>query len=179
MNILILGKMGSGKTEVSKILCRQYGYTNYSMATWLKSTINSHYELINPKKGDKIQANKELTVREAYQKFGELIRSFDNTWHIVETFKSIKQLPFVIDDIRYLNEIQFLESRFDTMTFRVTCDENIRIQRICKRDALVPDINISSHKSETELESFQTDITINNSGSMNDLIKQLDFLKSL
>ena len=64
MNILLLGKMGSGKTEISKLL-RKQGYRIHSVADWLKLTLDTHYKLEELGKNDKISIQgREYSKRE-------------------------------------------------------------------------------------------------------------------
>lgn len=170
-NILLIGKAGVGKDEVTKILCQKYNYTNYQMSYWLKETIKSHYGLNNPSKGTKINiGKKELTYRAVLQHFGtEFIRRFDPLWHITETIQRIHEEPFVISDVRFFNEIEELKKTFNCITVRVKCNETQRVMRICQRDSLVPCDKTNNHVSETELDVYIADYEIENSESLNEL----------
>lgn len=175
-NILLTGIMGVGKSEIAKILGWKYGYTRYSMADWLKNTIHNHYGLVNPKKSDKIKTSYGyITVREAYQKFGtQCIRKFDNNWHIEELISSIKKTPFVIDDIRFSNEIEHLTDKYKCKIINITCEEKIRVIRICQRDGLVPDDSINNHISENN--DLNYDYIIDTSQGYNNVEYQLKMI---
>jgi len=177
-NILLIGKMGCGKGVITEILCQQYGYTNYSFASWLKNTVKKHYGLTAPQKGDIINIKgKDLTYRTVLQLFGtEVIRAFDPNWHVQEVMNQIDKVPFVIDDVRFYNEIEALGDEYNAITVKVECNESKRIQRICQRDSLCPDEQMNSHRSETELNGYIPDYVMDNSGSKNELlvnVKQL------
>ena len=181
--ILLVGKMGAGKTTVMESIRSNYGYTKHSMATWLKDTIQSHYRLKEIRKNDKIKiGDKELTVRRVLQLFGtEVIRNFDPQWHVDEVINRINTIggwpiqtyKFIIDDIRFLNEVEGLTNQFKCVTIRVDSNERKRVERICLRDGLVPTPEQLSHKSETETDLIKCDHIINNNGSLNELHNEI------
>ena len=177
-NILLTGKMGVGKSEVAKILCNIYGYTHYAMADWLKNTINNHYGLVNPKKSDLIDVNGVLkTYRRILQEFGtDCIRKFDNNWHITELLNSIdkNKLPFVIDDIRFKNEIDKISELYECIVINIECDKVERVIRICRRDGLVPDEYINNHSSENLL--VNGDFSIDTTYGYNNVEYQLKMI---
>ena len=178
VNLLLIGQAGTGKGAVAKILCQNYSYVNYSLSAWLKETINKHYGLINPSKSDIIDVNgNPMTYRRILQLFGtETIRNFDNNWHLTELFNEIDDDgfgAFVIDDVRFLNEVLTIAERYAIITIRVKCDEDVRVTRLCERDSLCPDEEMNIHVSETELDEFEADYVIDNSGNKHDLEQQI------
>ena len=101
MNIIMIGHMGSGKTEISKILKKQ-GYRIHSVADWLKLTLDTHYNLDELGKNDKISIQgREFTKRELYQYVGtDLIRlGLDTDFHIDELIYTLEFHKMIYEDL--------------------------------------------------------------------------------
>ena len=182
-NILLIGRMASGKSTIAKYLNAE-GYVRFSCADWLKTTLDIHYGLDKYNKTDKFIINGvEYTKRTLYQVFGkEIIRSFDNEWHLDELISNInfnkelwtgykyKNHKFVVDDVRFPNEIIKLKEKFDCITIKLECPENIRIARLIARDSGYCE-NDFNHVSETNVDLLECDYVIDSSVSEKDIIK--------
>jgi len=191
MNIILVGLMGSGKTEISKIL-RKRGYRIHSVADWLKLTLDNHYNLDKLGKNDKISIQgREYTKRELYQYFGtELIRTLDIDFHIDELIYNIdfnKMIydaydenrdiyKFCIDDVRFQNEIDKLKEYDKCMVIKLVCDENIRRERLLARDGSIDEARFN-HSSETGVDTLTYDVILDTGRELKqvkrDLIKIL------
>ncbi len=173
MNVLLIGKMGSGKTEISKIL-RKNGYYIHSVASWLKTTLDMHYNLEELGKNDKVSIQgREFTKRELYQYFGtELIRTFDVDFHIDELIYNIdfskmlhtNYVPsendnylFCVDDIRFQNEIDKLRAYDKCLVIKLKCDDSIRRARLLARDGSIDEARFN-HISETGIDTLTYDV---------------------
>lgn|SRR5574344_928275 len=103
---------------------------------------------------------KELkTIREVLQFLGtDVIRKYNQSWHLQklkEMIDSDKKENFIIDDVRFPNEAEFVKNKKGTVWFVIRA----------KTD------NISNHISETSLKwtDFKNNIIINN-GNLEDII---------
>lgn len=189
MNILLLGSMGSGKTEISKIL-RKKGYRLYSVAEWLKLTLDVHYKLDKLSKNDIVSIQgREFTKRELYQWFGtELIRNFDTDFHVdkliftIELNKSIYRhskggYNFCVDDVRFQNEIDKLReycTKEDEkcIVIKLKCDEGIRRERLLTRDGNIDESRFN-HISETGIDAMTYDVILDTSKDIKIIKKDL------
>jgi ABC-type dipeptide/oligopeptide/nickel transport system ATPase subunit len=182
LGILLIGKLGSGKSTVGKLLNTKYNCQQHSMAKWLKDTIINHYKLKRPLQKNAmitLGTGETISVRKVLQLFGtECIRNFDPHWHIDEIINDIDahmmcsdhKYRFVIDDVRFKNEIRMLTDRYNCVTIRVEGPDYIRDERVQLRDGHIPN---QQHVSENELNDFITDYNIVNDGDLKDLEAKL------
>ena len=172
--VIIVGKMGSGKTIVADLLKRDYNYVKFSMATWLKKVIHDHYGIHTPSKALSI---KDKPIREYYQALGESLRRIDPMWHIDEVIADIKcnehDTRFVIDDIRYHNEAEELKKHFKCISIKVASPKLTRVERIILRDMVVPTETQLTNPSEEEVDGIIADFEIINDGSIDDLFNKV------
>ena len=172
-NILIIGKMATGKTTIADYITRYYPrYKKVSFATWLKRTIMTHYDLAEIDKSMSINGK---SLRTLMQELGMYMRAIDPNWHIDELRKTIIE-PFVIDDVRFQNEIEVLTRYYNCVIIKSEVSETNRIIRILERDRLVPTEKQLNDKSETEVDMLKYDVAINNDGNIDELVRQLEAL---
>jgi dephospho-CoA kinase len=173
MNILLTGLMGSGKTLVADRIVSEFGNTKLSMAKWIKSTVASHYHLA--------EINKSLVIndkpmRSILQEIGMYMRAVDPRWHIDEVINEIKTKKvknFVIDDIRFKNEIDVIKSHYDCITIKLECTKPRRLERLIVRDMVVPTEAQLSESSELEVNNLDYDYLIENNGNIDDLFDKV------
>ena len=177
-SVLLVGKMGSGKSTISDFLVSK-NYVKFSLATWLKDTIDSTYELSTKSKNDKIIiGDKEYTKRKLYQYFGtEVIRNFDNDFHVrrlllnIRGYECVKSFTrFVIDDVRFPNEIELIKKQYDVITIKLVCPDEVRKQRLIDRDGGY-DENDFNHVSETNIDLLYCDYRVDTNIPEEDVIK--------
>jgi dephospho-CoA kinase len=173
--IVLIGKMGSGKTNISDFL-QSKKYVKFSMATWLKDTT---YDISTKSKNEKIIiGDKEYTKRRLYQYFGtDVIRNFDNDFHVrrlllnINSYRAIHPFnKFVIDDVRFPNEIELIKTNYNITAIKLVCPEEIRKQRLIYRDGGY-DENDFNHVSETNIDNLPCDYTIDTNIPEEDVIK--------
>ena len=175
MNILVVGKMGSGKSQVATYLCKNYGYKHFAIAQWLKDLVHKHYNL--PKDVSKGHIVNGKPVRQLYQEVGEKFRQIDRDWHIDELILKLQdnEEPFIIDDIRMKREIEKLSKHFECTTIMIESPEIKRVERLCLRDAYLPSPTQLNNTSEIEVDMItDIDFTIVNDGSIADLEMEVD-----
>lgn len=124
VNIGICGQMASGKTTLAEALCRENPeYTRFSFAKSVKDFANFLFDIPEGYKD-----------REKYQKVGDGGRKFigGNVW-IDATLNAVKENSSkgfgVIDDVRYVNEVQHLKKKGWFMV-KIVIDEKMQERRI-------------------------------------------------
>ncbi|MEU8792177.1 hypothetical protein [Streptomyces sp. NPDC048643] len=113
-------------------------------------------------------AKKYPEVRRFLQQYGQTVRDIDPDFWVRAARPSIDaanrlSLPVVVTDVRYANEARWLLNRGFALV-RVT-RPNVVLAGAAGR-----------HKSETELADWATDMTVANTGTLNDLNGIVDSL---
>jgi hypothetical protein len=165
----IMGKMGTGKTTVSEILIKEYGFTRIKFSTPLKKMLEvlglSPEQLEERDKETPIEWLGGITPRHLMQTLGtdwgrQMIHP--NLWCILLEKKILCQFypgsNLVCDDLRFYNEVQMLKGFSNTRIWE--------IQR--------SGIPLSSHLSETSLDDFTPDGVLVNDGTIEDLAKSIE-----
>lgn len=141
-NILLIGKMGCGKSSLAKLLETRQEYFCIPLAKALKTEAVRLLGRDLDKKND----------RRFLQLFGQACRDGidKNYWcdivakEISRIYRDVPyRVPIVIDDCRFQNEVDYFKPDF--ITVRLLIDDYTRINRLMLRDG-----NISNMK---ELES--------------------------
>ena len=172
--ILITGGMGAGKTSAAEFLFWRYQYIRCSMAGWIKQTVTQHYGIYSIDKSLTINGKPMRTI---LQEIGMYMRNVDPDWHIDEVIRTISDLNtklFVIDDIRFVNEVTKLNTKYPCIVIKIECNSQNRLERLLVRDKLVPTEQQLSNASEIELNSIIPDYTIINDGTIDDLHLQIE-----
>jgi len=159
----IIGKKGSGKSECSKILCEKYSFQRTSFADKLKQTVSDLFDiplnfLYDPKLKETYDNRWGKTYREIMQLFGTEVGRciYNDIWvyHVEKHLLQNPDLSFVIDDVRFKNEAVLIK-KLNGLLIKVVRPSN--------------DIQKDFHKSETEQDEIEVDITILNNSSKEDL----------
>ncbi len=168
MIIGLSGKIGSGKTEVCKILVAK-GFTELNFGTKLKESVAFVFDI--PIETMYTQRGKEtidpkwgVSPRFLLQRFGtEVVRNtHPNVW-VYHLDKAIKENPkknFVIGDVRFENEFDFV--------LRIG-GEMWRIQRP------VENLDLDNHASEILLDNLEHHVYINNNGTLDMLRVEVSY----
>lgn len=119
-NILLLGKMGSGKTTLAKYLEKQYNYNVISFAKPVKQIAIDTFGM----------KDKDRYLLQVIGKTGRAIKP--NVWIDLLLEKIEKDKPYVIDDCRFINEFDELVLKNNFVPIFVGAIEQIRAFRcIC------------------------------------------------
>lgn len=163
----ITGKMGAGKTTVSKIIAQQLKEANVlQIAGSLKKIIR---ELNLPYK------------REVLQETGDFFRKWDKLVWVKSVLREAHKLQdkekgTVIDDIRYIVERDELKKNFFWI-IRVNTDEKTRRSRLALRDNIVITDELwaswANHLTESEVSQIDVDFEIDNNVSYNKLSEKI------
>jgi hypothetical protein len=176
-NIGLIGKARSGKDTAALHLVATRAYTRLAFADPLKEMaiqldplvptgIDSHGRIhtrlsaLIRDVGWEYAKDHYQEVRRILQTTGQTVREYDDAFWITSMRRKLNaaeswNLPVVVTDVRYPNEAEMLRSR------------GFRLVRIVRPQPLSGYGN--THESETALDDYVTDVTINNVGSVADL----------
>lgn len=177
-NIGIIGKARSGKDTAALALVAKYRYTRLAFADPLKelalaidplipTSIDSHGRIhtrlsaLIRDVGWEYAKDHYQEVRAILQRTGGGVREIDETFWLTAMRRKINSaeawnIPVVVADVRYPNEADMLRSR------------GFLLIRITRTDGGESG-SAATHDSETALDSYAADITINNNGTIADL----------
>lgn len=173
-DIGILGRLRSGKNAVSDYLTSKYGYTAFAFGDELKAEFHRTYPDIP----------RDPKPRAGYQEYGQRIRRErgESIWinaclgaiDYQRRYAAYEQRPFraVIGDVRQPNEYQALKSA-GYLLIRVEAPDAVRIDRAIKSGDKF-DYSDLVHGTETALDGFAADYTVDNGGTLDELYAQID-----
>jgi dephospho-CoA kinase len=181
-DIIISGKMGTGKTTAAKYLESNYGYKIYSFADKLRELA---YDLFEP------YIKEDTKPRELLQDLGDSIREIcyrcygeREVWvkylqkRINDEQDSEIGVPYVIDDCRYKNELHAFMWDMGWKSLRINVDMDIRKRRYVSRYGKTFSYEQNSFISEVDLDNEKFNFVINNNDGLLDLYKKLDAIVS-
>lgn len=115
--------------------------------------------------------------RVLYQFIGQEMRRVvhPDCWVRLLAWRIDYRVPFVIDDVRMLNEFQYFSSIPNTVSIRMVVPDEIRIQWLLLRDGVVDEEELN-HETERYCDDLPCTITIVNTGSLEDLEVTIDEL---
>lgn len=186
LKIALVGKVRSGKDTVAEYYIDKYGMVPFAFGNPLKASFHKEYPHIgrDPK-----------PVR-GYQLWGQLQRYVqgEDVWikkvereiaYNREVSKNYRQrdgsaIAFspIITDVRQQNEVDWCKANGYTL-IRVNTSEDIRIERMKALDDNF-DESVFNFETETELDNFEVDYDVDNSGTLESLYGLLeDIIKEL
>lgn len=152
MKIAICGKMASGKTTIADALCQELGFKRFSLAGGVKDLANFLFDIPEGHKD-----------RVAYQKVGDGARKtlYPDIWIDVLKGRINESNPsyVVVDDVRYLNEVQKLRQS-GWYIIKVEIDDELQIQRLKETypDDWEVHADSRNHPSEAEVDSIPANL---------------------
>lgn len=164
----ITGHMGSGKSAAAEYITQKYSFVLMRISGKMRE-ISQELEL-------------EIT-RDLLQGIGEFFREFDEDVWIRYLGKQIQASSesIVVDDIRRLNEVEYLKS-LGFRIIRIESSSETRKMRIESRmNKKISDQDWrrwSNHLTETQVNQLPVDFTIKNKGTLDDLNNEIDYLLS-
>ena len=164
-NIAVVGQFAAGKTTVANLLVEQYGFTRISMAAPFKKMAarlynngqpidkSDVYEVTHPNGGIVLKSGREML-----QDLGQVVKNFDRDFWLRWLAADIRDMegPFVIDDVRFPFEADFLRGLDFTIVKLVVPDE-VRMERYEKVYGRLPTQAELAHPSETEVAKIDPD----------------------
>lgn len=174
----ISGKKESGKDTVGDYLVKNFGYTKLSFAAALKDICKILYPFLTDKHLNDHVLKETIQVdildnqspRMIMQKVGtDLFRTHydENIWirilndSIRKEIKNNNKKKFVITDVRFQNELDYILTSFDESII-------FDIQRSSKN-------LLDEHITENGILSCKNMITIENNGTLFDLFQKIDY----
>jgi len=170
----ISGRRGVGKTTSANFLEYKYGHYKLSFADPLREIMQILFDMPKEYMEGMLKEEKcpalDMSYRELGIITGDFLRYVRKDYFISKLVARImdikgKKSVFVIDDVRRMNELEYIKSQGGVL---------IRIERY---DKYLPFKTVISHLSETELDKYTDwDYTINecNNVEPDDLYKELD-----
>lgn len=168
------GRIGSGKTVISKHLQKRYGAREHRFSEILEGVLDRLHLPHN---------------RENLQKLGKSLREELGQDVIVNAMKTDLQEEtariVVIDGIRYKNEVEMLRSLKENVLIFVSAPAELRYERSVKRGirgeaAMSFEEFMEKEKAATErwIDELagEADYVLDNTGTLKELIKQVDGL---
>lgn len=156
--ITMSGKAEAGKSYTANIIKNYYEDHGISVAiinfAWvLKHLAHDFYDW---------DGTKSEVGRSILQNLGNAIREKDKNFFVNSTINIIKALSwdfdvFIIDDTRYLNEINTIKEQFECTTVKVIRDGHINSLTDAQK----------KHSSETELDDYMFDVYLQNNSEDN------------
>ncbi|AOQ24617.1 Dephospho-CoA kinase [Moorella thermoacetica] len=166
MRLLLIGKAGAGKDTVADYLVEKYGFQRFAFADKLKEIIQDLWP----------DAFKNGKPRKLLQDVGTKMREIDKDVWVNYVMRQIGNKDrVVISDCRLMNEYE-IAVRYDFVPILIKCDEKVRLERLKKRDGHVLSNAEANHESETEMTKMSAGFTINNSGSLQALYWDIDYV---
>jgi dephospho-CoA kinase len=155
-NLALLGKAGAGKDKAAALLRQLYPgenggpiYQRVAFADALKNVAVL------------IWGESARTNREYLQQLGVAVREIDADAWVNAAINSIRP-PTVVTDVRFPNEVQALVA-LGFVTVRIEADRGTRLNRL-RDNGKLQDESQLDHISETALDTWATDYTVENTG---------------
>lgn len=162
--------MNAGKTTVSNYLVHKFNLTHYALADKLKEFLVDLFDILHEDNDeidtiqliDLYRRDRKEQYRYLLQHIGtDLMRSYDSKFWTKQLIKHLPEDDFVIDDIRFREEMNDLKARYpDAIVIRVKRLDEIK----------------SEHISEHELDNYEADHILYNDTTIEDLKMCIDFL---
>ncbi|GEA15482.1 hypothetical protein E308F_17260 [Moorella sp. E308F] len=166
VRFLLMGKAGAGKDTAAEYLVRRYGFRRYAFADKLKEVARGLWpeEFADGRK-----------PRRLLQELGTAVRGIDPLVWVRCVFRQMEAenpARAVITDGRLLNEYRACREAGFTV-IRIDCPDQVRMDRLLLRDGVPLCREETSHATEREIELAEPDFILDNSGSTDDLYRQI------
>ncbi|GEK57160.1 hypothetical protein CHL76_02375 [Marinococcus halophilus] len=163
--IAICGKFRSGKNTVADIISGQYGMTQFAFSEGIWAT----GRLLFPE-----DFNGNQKPRKLLQDVGQKLREVDEDIWVRFLFNNIEasgEKDIVITDLRQPNEMKYLrENGF--FIIRVGASLGTRLNRATEAGDRFTKVT-AEHETESYLNDFDVDYSINNDGTLEELHEQV------
>lgn len=151
MKIALIGKSGTGKSEVAKCLSENFGLKVIKTGTICRKI--SQLLL-----GNEDKASTQL--------LDDALTQIDPSIFLKASMRNADiEEDFVIDALRFLSDYDFA-CRRDILTVRVLANDTARVARLRHRGQVFELSKDGKHRSEIELDDVSVDYEIENNGTL-------------
>lgn len=154
----LLGKSGSGKSEVATLLCEQY-----DLSAIKTGSVCREIALL-------LFGNQD---KRSTQLLDDALTTIDPSIFLKAALRREGgQEGFVIDSLRFQSDLRLAQELGCTIV-RVNASDTIRVQRLEQRGQAFDPTTDGLHRSETELDAVPVDVVIENEKSLSELAAEL------
>jgi len=187
MIIGIEGLKFSGKDTIADYLKNNYSFEKRAFADPLKEATQILFNFTSEEMElrDKISEKwgvsprtilKDLGTYYLQNRLSEIIPDLGNNHAVKRLFLEPIKKDLVISDVRFIHEVDEIKKRGGIL-IQIKIDENTRQQRMLKRYLDINlNIDINDNHISEKIDHLQYDYLIDNNGSLEDLICQIDNL---
>lgn len=168
-NIFILGKAGSGKDTLAELLYETYLYKRFAFA----DNVRTEFTRFFPNENPRLHRNKLIDIGQVYKKLYGLDVWAQMMYRQITDYQQFYMHPLVTTDGRYQVEFDLFVTQLGYTPVRVYCDDDIRYERLQKRDGTLQKEALL--KESTELDNVEA-YTIDNSRDFSYTARQLKTL---
>jgi len=139
------GKICSGKSSASEFLVKTFGFHRLSFADPIRNFAKEIYGEAWHVEG-----------RRVMQALGKLSREVDPlifVKRIQNIVLSYPETPYVVDDVRFPNEVEAL-TKLGFAVFRIEASLEVRVRRYIAREGYPPHPEVLNHITETSLDGY-------------------------
>jgi dephospho-CoA kinase len=148
MNIALYGRSGSGKTTIAQFLVKNYGYNRCSTGDACRHVSKFLFQSESKKILNQVT---------------DAMRIIDqNVWLRTALTLVPDDSLIVFDSMRFFNDYNYLKARSFSL-WKVEAPIELRLERLYQRGQLYDLEEDENHITETELEKYTFDYTIDNS----------------
>jgi dephospho-CoA kinase len=174
VKIAICGRLRSGKDTAANHLYIKYGFDRVAFGDVLKKNAHATFPWVS----------EFSKPRALYQQFGQLMREIDPQVWIKHAEQAVKgaidfnvhtgaeKVGVVITDLRQPNEYEWARANGFTIV-RVMAPREVRIER-AKSLSDAFELNHLTHETESHIDTFSVDYTLENNGTVDELKAQVD-----
>jgi dephospho-CoA kinase len=174
VKIALTGKLRAGKDELAHHLYIKHGFDRVAFGDALKKNAHATFPWVS----------EFSKPRALYQQFGQLMRQIEPDVWVKHAERAVKgaidfnvntgaeKVGVVITDLRQPNEYEWARANGFTIV-RVMAPREVRIER-AKSLSDAFELNHLTHETESHIDTFSVDYTLENNGTVDELKAQVD-----
>lgn len=161
VRIALIGKSGAGKSEVSRRLSEAHGFAIVKTGAICRTISRLLF------------GNED---KSSTQRLDDVLTALDPSIFLKASLRDVElNQRLVVDSLRFADDANLVE-RLDFTTVRVVCDDDLRQARLAARGQQFDPERDGLHRSETELDTYDAQFEIANTGSLLALNSAVDAL---
>lgn len=154
IRIALVGKKAAGKTYAAHYLYKNHNFRTMKLQDGVSKVIKWFYKY---RSHERISWEKRLV-------FYDALYELDNDIHVDYLLRKISQLStrdIVVDDVRYINEVNKLKSAGFTIV-RISMPDNKRVRMAGIKSALPGSVKLNEYYGGKNFDSYPVDYSIIN-----------------